>query len=231
MAYQIQVCTPSDAEALANNNVSAFWEDPTWRLVWTRPGHAEIPKEELIKAAGLRMRNNLAMDRDLRRHVKAVDDKGNLVGYARWLLPGEKWKDAWPEMKGPEPSEEERREWEGMAERAAGVWMPREDMGDVDEPVVEVLGELMGRGEYLNLDYLAVHPDHKGKGIATLLVQHGVEAAERLGLDAFVLAFEAGLGIYKRNGFKLLRQLTLNDAVYGGKGDFTRYYLERKTGM
>jgi predicted N-acetyltransferase YhbS len=80
-----------------------------------------------------------------------------------------------------------------------------------------------------DLDYLAVHPDHKGKGIGTLLVQHGVEVAERLGLGAFVLAFEAGLGIYKRTGFNLLRELTLNDAAYGGKGDFTRYYLERES--
>jgi hypothetical protein len=84
MSYQIQVCTFSDAEALANNNVSAFWEDATWRLVWTRPGHAEVPKEDLIRAAGLRMRNNLIMDRDARRHVKAVDGNGEIVGYARW---------------------------------------------------------------------------------------------------------------------------------------------------
>jgi hypothetical protein len=56
-------------------------------------------------------------------------------------------------------------------------------------------------------------------------VQSGVKEAEKLGLDIFVLAFRAGINVYKRVGFRTERELVQDDSVYGGPGDFRVCYM------
>ena len=75
-----------------------------------------------------------------------------------------------------------------------------------------------------------MHPDYQGKGIGTMMVKYGIDAAERMGIDIFVLAFEMGVEIYRKLGFELLEQITLDDSEFGGAGVFHRYYFERKSG-
>jgi len=72
------------------------------------------------------------------------------------------------------------------------------------------------------LDYLAVHPDNQGKGVGTALVKSGLEQAERLGLDVFLQALEDGVNVYRRLGFKIQKELTQDDSMFGGTG---RYYV------
>lgn len=69
------------------------------------------------------------------------------------------------------------------------------------------------------LDYLAVHPENQGRGIATALVESGMREAEKLGLDIFVTAFKAGVGIYKRLGFRILKDFVEDDSKFGGPGE------------
>ncbi|GKT47216.1 uncharacterized protein ColSpa_07397 [Colletotrichum spaethianum] len=68
------------------------------------------------------------------------------------------------------------------------------------------------------LDYLAVHPENKGNGVATALVENGMRLAEKTGVDVFILAFPAGLNAYKRLGFKEVHRGYQDDTKYGGEG-------------
>ena len=61
-----------------------------------------------------------------------------------------------------------------------------------------------------------------------MLVESGIKEAEQMGLDIFVLAFKAGLGVYKRVGFKLLDQIIQDDSKYGGKGEYGVYFLAKE---
>lgn len=61
-----------------------------------------------------------------------------------------------------------------------------------------------------------------------MLVESGIREAEKMGLDAFVLAFKAGLALYKRVGFKLLDEIIQDDSKYGGKGEYGCYFLEKE---
>jgi ribosomal protein S18 acetylase RimI-like enzyme len=70
------------------------------------------------------------------------------------------------------------------------------------------------------LDYLAVHPDNQGKGIGKALVESGMKEAERLGLDIFIHAMKAGVGVYKRLGFKIEKELVQDDSIFGGDGEY-----------
>lgn len=75
-----------------------------------------------------------------------------------------------------------------------------------------------------------MHPENQGKGVGTALVRSGIEQAEKLGLDIFVLALEAGKRVYQRLGFRVVRELVQDDSMYGGPGRWAVYYMinERK---
>lgn len=75
------------------------------------------------------------------------------------------------------------------------------------------------------LDYLAVHPDHRRQGIASMLVESGCREAEKLGLDIFVHAMKDGLGVHLRAGFELVEQIIQDDSKYGGLGEYANYFL------
>jgi hypothetical protein len=49
--------------------------------------------------------------------------------------------------------------------------------------------------------------------------------AEKLGLDVFIHAMEAGLGVYKRLGFRIKREFVLDDSKFGGPGDHSVYFM------
>ena len=71
----------------------------------------------------------------------------------------------------------------------------------------------------IELDYLAVNPVYWQQGLGTLLVKSGIEQANKLGLEIFLVAmgFNA-LGMYKKLGFELLDQNS-QDLSPGGFDD------------
>lgn len=78
------------------------------------------------------------------------------------------------------------------------------------------------------LDYLAVHPSNKGRGIATALVQRGIEQAERMGLPIFIHAWKSARGLYLRLGFEEVER-SIQDGSgeqYGfGTKDYNVYFM------
>jgi GNAT superfamily N-acetyltransferase len=78
------------------------------------------------------------------------------------------------------------------------------------------------------LDYIAVRPEARNRGIASMLVESGIAQSETLGIEIFLLGFKAGLGVYKRLGFEMLEYNIQDDSKYGGKGEYGTYFLERK---
>jgi hypothetical protein len=56
--------------------------------------------------------------------------------------------------------------------------------------------------------------------------------AEKLGLDIFIHAMEAGVEVYKRLGFFIEREIVQDDTKYGGTGETSVYLMiyEQKPG-
>ncbi|KAE8149872.1 acyl-CoA N-acyltransferase [Aspergillus avenaceus] len=223
-SWRVEPCSAADGDALAYNNISAFWEDPTWVLSW--PG---ISLEYLIEQSKKRQPRNLLRDRETHRHQKVVDPvTGTVVGYARWILPSEHvtlddGSPMWPEAQIPDVSDEERQRYSEMAESA--WWKPREDLDALDEKTDIVKKRLLAERPYIRLDYLAVHPDNKGKGIGSALAASGIRYAEKVGIPLFVLAFKAGRGVYERLGFKEVDRVIQDDSQYGGLGEYGAYFM------
>ncbi|KAH8123689.1 hypothetical protein ACSS6W_007302 [Trichoderma asperelloides] len=221
----IAPCSVADGAALSRNNMSAFWEIPNWVLAWR---HSTL--EEHIARMTKRYPRRLISERETSRHQKVVDtETGRLLGYARWVLPESyavlaDGRPAWPEAMVPAVSPEEEAEIKRVAE--ATEWNPNNDTDPLDEAVTNIKNKIMARKPYLCLDYLAVHPQNKGKGVATLLVESGMKQAGKLGLDIFILACKPAWGLYSRLGFRIEEELIQDDSMYGGDGEFAmRYYI------
>ncbi|KAH8694012.1 hypothetical protein BGW36DRAFT_361834 [Talaromyces proteolyticus] len=205
--------------------MAAFWEDPTWIILWPK----DITLDFLIEQSAKRQARNLLQSRQDRRHQKAVDPVTNaVVGYARWILPSghvttEEGGPEWVEAQVPDVSEEEKKHFEELAQSA--WWNPGSDMGEIDEKNEEVMERILAEKPYITLDYLAVHPENKRKGIATALVESGIHCAEKIGLPIFILAFKAGRSIYERLGFKEVYRVIQDDSKYGGQGEYGAYFM------
>ncbi|GAB1211219.1 hypothetical protein ATERTT37_000332 [Aspergillus terreus] len=224
-SWNIEHCTVADAAALARNNMAAFWEDPTWIALWPKA----VTLDFLIEQSTKRQARNLLRSREDTRHEKAVDPiTGTVVGYARWILPpghvtAADGKPTWAEAQVPDVGEAERKHYEELA--ASAWWNPKEGMGEIDAKNEVVMERILAERPYITLDYLAVHPENKGKGIGTALVESGIQHAEKIGLPIFVLAFKAGRGIYERLGFKEVDRVIQDDTKYGGQGEYGAYFM------
>ena len=133
-----------DGAALAYNNMSAFWEDPNWRFGWSK----DITLDFLIEQSTKRQPRNLLRQREKTRHLKAVHPvTGELVGYARWILPdGKITKEdgelEWKEALVPDVGGEERKRIEEVAESA--WWDAGTGMQNSDDLNVVVINRILG---------------------------------------------------------------------------------------
>lgn len=46
-----------------------------------------------------------------------------------------------------------------------------------------------------------------------------------MGIDVFILAFQAGLNLYLRLSFKEVERVVQDDSKWGGKGEYTVYLV------
>lgn len=150
--YIITNCTVQDGNAVARNNASAFWDDPNWQYPWK---HYTL--DRLIGAFNLRTPRNLLLDREAKRHFKAVDPQtGALLGYIRWKLPPSapagRNEDGspvvWPEGQTPDVGAEASEQFDKMAAQAD--WHPLEMEGDhLDDILKTTKEEFLAKKDYI----------------------------------------------------------------------------------
>ena len=73
-------------------------------------------------------------------------------------------------------------------------------------------------------------PEFRRRGIASALVKRGLEEAEKLGLDTFVVSMKAGVSVYQKAGFVLLDQVHIDASDRGGDRDYGGWFLEKRVG-
>lgn len=142
-------CTIADGASLAENNISAFWTNPNWIVLWPEKSLSHV-----ISQAKYRIPRNLLIDTVHRRHQKAVNvETGKVVGYARWMLPKGFWtteeeiKSVWSEARVPDVDAETERRIE--EQHNAADWKPDKSSMELDEKVSERKDELMAGKNYL----------------------------------------------------------------------------------
>jgi hypothetical protein len=136
----------TDGPAMAQKNLSAFWTNQNWRLMWTR---ADKTLPWVISQSALRQADNLLRDPARRRHVKAVDENGQLVGYIRWILPERVAPDLWPEARFDVESLSEEELARIKADADSSNFEYNHDIDHLDEEQHELKISLMKDKVYL----------------------------------------------------------------------------------
>jgi GNAT superfamily N-acetyltransferase len=161
----------------------------------------------------------------------------------------------WTGAQLPDVSREVREEAD--REGAAAVWeFTNSTMDDLDAPITAMKEYLVKKKRYIGtfplsqptttifdriycrwtsgysclgieLDYLCVPPAFRRRGIASTLIQRGLEEAEKLGLDMFVLSMKAGVSVYRKAGFVLIDQVLIDASDLGGDKDYGGWFLEK----
>lgn len=141
--WTIRNCTVDDADALALNNGTAFWEEPMWRMMWPK----DKSREFIIKSLTNILSNRLISDRETTRHQKLVDaDTGTLLGYSRWRFPEATTE--WSDAQVPDIDAEQRQKIEETADST--WWEPREDLEPLDRKNEEVRDRILAVKPYLS---------------------------------------------------------------------------------
>ena len=61
---------------------------------------------------------------------------------------------------------------------------------------------------------MVVHPNYQGRGIATKLLQRGLEDADKAGQDVYLEATPSARKLYRRCGFEDLEEIHLATVDY-----------------
>ncbi|KAI4231319.1 MAG: hypothetical protein L6R40_007764 [Gallowayella cf. fulva] len=130
--------------------------------------------------------------------LKVVDsESGQVVGAAQWniyrenpYLNGVEHTDAfwWPEGEGRKFASMALEQW----------YAPR--------------GKRMNKPHIL-LNICFVHPDHRRRGVGSLLVKWGIQKADELGLETFIEAAEPGVPLYLSHGFGAMDEFCIDPKV------------------
>lgn len=67
------------------------------------------------------------------------------------------------------------------------------------------------------VDLLATDPDFQRKGLATMLLKHGLAAADAEGRTTYIGATPAGRLVYTKVGFRDIDFLTVDLSKWGGE--------------
>lgn len=151
---------------------------------------------------------------DSKVHVfKAIDtDSNEIIGGSKWVVHTEEqvWEKSLPEVV------------EGIAHDAVPeVRVPvlREFYTKIFSAKMENQGfqdgDVFKVRPRLELESLYTHPKHQRRGFAKLLLQWGINEADRLGLDAYLEATAEGTPVYEKQGFKEIGSFTINAMDFG----------------
>ena len=191
MPYTLRAPSPTDSSPLATLMTTSRWSDPHWRSLFA----PSTTLTAAIAQTSARNPRNLTSGRDGKRHQIAIDDEtGEIVGYARWILPpteggaGE-GRVIWPEAIVREAISEEKVEFERMYKSSCDsqgrmALMNWTLMPHRNTPLEVADAEFEAEhGPYMTLDYLSVAPAWQRRGIGRMLLRKGLEVADREGLS------------------------------------------------
>lgn len=151
MSISITTADVALAPSTANAMVSARWKDPHWVALF-RP---DISSARVTFETAQRLPWNLITGRAFKRHQVAVDDTtGEVVAYARWILPEHLASTdpvVWQEAQVKEPMEEQRVNFEEMSKDVTDRGLRMDLLEYRSRPLEEVDAKIRERGPFLGM--------------------------------------------------------------------------------
>lgn len=87
--------------------------------------------------------------------------------------------------------------------------------------------EIMQGRPYVTLSLLAVHPEHQRRGVGSLLLRHGLEKFDPLGLPTYLDCGRYGKALYERYGFEVVKDFPFDGREHGGRSEGKHWCMLR----
>ncbi|OJK04029.1 hypothetical protein ASPACDRAFT_1852943 [Aspergillus aculeatus ATCC 16872] len=214
--YAIRPATEPDAPHLAHINITAFEPTPFWRNLF--------PALDRTATYPLKLARTLTKLADGASHLLVAEDAstGQIVGYARWTVPG---PPAHP--SSGELSPENQHLVTTFRQAGAGALPPGTNLavhtrfwGELERLKAKYLRE----GDFV-LEFLATLPEAQGQGVASGLLRWGLERADARNARVYLEATEEGYPVYRKYGWRDLEVLELDFAELGGRSERQRWVM------
>ncbi|KAK1918818.1 hypothetical protein P3342_010289 [Pyrenophora teres f. teres] len=228
MIYTVRPVKPADSAGLAETMMRAFYQDAHWASLWKG-----IVLDSIISDCARRLPWNLVKTISTKRHRKVVEKiTGDIVGYARWIIP-EACTDEWADGIVVETDSECRRVYEhdfqSVTEDGKIRGLDHAVVDELSEAIEKAEAKVLDTGEkFLALDYLATHPKHQRLGIGSMLLAEGLAYADRNGLKTLVVAKTPGVKLYQDHGFHIVDKVEQERPQYGWSEPYTTTILIRQ---
>jgi len=216
--------TVSDLPAFLDISNAAFENSPFMRATYP-PERAHLTTPEDLRAWQLRrMGQTHQNDQAVAFKVIAHDSAPELrtvVAYSVWYSPEYDWnktshrKQHAPIVDTSVPASDSDRDHTEDDDPRPACQDPESSklqQAALDKMRKDVWGEPPQKFWYLAA--LAVHPNYQRRGIASMLLKWGLDAADRDGLPLYLEASQSGKPVYSRHGFIEVASATFFDDTY-----------------
>ena len=159
-------------------------------------------------------------------HVKAVNQKGHIVGHAGWGFRGiEENKIPWRHPDDEPPADQIRIIPEGRTHNESSnnkdqssAAKETNEMGQIDHlhaledaDMVSTMNEIMPPGtSCMYITGLIVAPQYQSRGVGGALIEHGNSIADRLNIFTWVHSSDQAWRAYRKFGFEIFKELSLD---------------------
>ncbi|KAE8371869.1 acyl-CoA N-acyltransferase [Aspergillus bertholletiae] len=203
MPLKLHLATPSDTPTLATLffttfsdafNTKLFPRAPDVHAWWARALAKDIrnPRKCLITV----------VDTD----ADPAKDEPSIVGFALWSLPAPVANVSTTEAQSGAKSVGVEEKEEELEDGFSAPWPESCDatfcerfFGRNHERQVET----MGGKRYYYVDVLGTHPAARRKGVATMMMNWGLERARQEGVEVYLSSTQAGKLVYEKLGFEV----------------------------
>ncbi|PQE15142.1 Acyl- N-acyltransferase protein [Rutstroemia sp. NJR-2017a BVV2] len=213
---KLSPASESDIPRLATISTSAFsTHDAAFRIVWgnTPPGAHDSAITHLLIPTHSSTRCTMKVEID-----------GQIAGFALWYLPasaadesGNKNLDLRSDPKDVETS----------------GWNPPEGMNmEFFMQKITCFGEAKKRdyvkGRDMMLDLCFVDPVYQNRGVGKRLLEWGMQKADEMGVDIWLVSTPDAKGFYERAGWETKEEAAMDLGKFGESGEYVRRWMVRK---
>ncbi|KAH8783989.1 hypothetical protein BGZ57DRAFT_220448 [Hyaloscypha finlandica] len=215
--FILSTCTQADIPAMVELNLSAFANDPLSNITMPREmiGEAELRRWMSQFIASFFEKPEVHFFKITETHT------GNLAAWMRC---------AFPHVLSEEESEKRKAEKERKV-KDKSFW-PKGANLDVINVKFGTLGQL--KENYCNdsetyyVQLLATNPAYQRRGLASKLLKHVLQVADREGRMSYIEATEAGFPVYQKLLFKQVDIIEVDLSRWGGKGTVSNRIMQRE---